>query len=116
LSKKFFGKNAMMKTISNALQSFRHALNKYYAQRGLSPLNQFGYITPNEWDIQQHTTPQVVVLSNKMKELNVKNKFSHKLGPGGYKAAMPKWAKKVQELRDAGIPDPLEGCTVCTRN
>jgi hypothetical protein len=51
-----------------------------------------------------------------MKELNVKNKFSHKLGPGGYKAAMPKWAKKVQELRDAGIPDPLEGCTMCTRN
>jgi hypothetical protein len=51
-----------------------------------------------------------------MKELNVKNKFRHKLGPGGYKAAMPKWAKKDQELHDAGIPDPLEGCTVRTRN
>jgi hypothetical protein len=51
-----------------------------------------------------------------MKELNVKNKFRHKLGPGGYKAAMPKWAKKDQELHDAGIPDPLEGCTVRTKN
>jgi hypothetical protein len=29
-----------------------------------------------------------------MKELNAKNKFRHKLGLGGYKAAMPKWAKK----------------------
>jgi hypothetical protein len=29
-----------------------------------------------------------------MKELNVKNKFMHKLGPRGYKVAMPKWAKK----------------------
>jgi hypothetical protein len=108
----------MMKTISNALWRFRHAFNKYYVQRGLSPLNRFGYITPNEWDtfILQHTTPQAVALSNKMKELNAKNKFSHKLGLGGYKATMPKLAKKEQELRDAGIPDPFEGCTVCTRN
>jgi hypothetical protein len=46
----------------------------------------------------------------------MKNKFRHKLGPGEYMTAMPKWAKKEQELRDVGIPDPLEGCTVCTRN
>jgi hypothetical protein len=32
-------KNAMMKTISNTLRRFRHAHNKYYMQRGLSPLN-----------------------------------------------------------------------------
>jgi hypothetical protein len=51
-----------------------------------------------------------------MKELNVKNKFRHKLGPGGYKDAMSKWTKKEQELHEAGIPDPLEGCTVRTRN
>jgi hypothetical protein len=38
-----------------------------------------------------------------MKELNAKNKFWHKLGHGGYKAVMPKWAKKEQELRDARI-------------
>jgi hypothetical protein len=29
---------------------------------------------------------------------------------------MPKWAKKEQEIHDAEIPDPLEDCTVCTRN
>jgi hypothetical protein len=112
------GKNSTMKTISNALRRFRHALNKYYLQRGMSLLNWFRYITPNEWDtfVQQHTTPQAVALSNKMKELNAKNKFRHKLGPRGYKAAMPKWAKKEQELHDAGKPDALEGCTVRTRN
>jgi hypothetical protein len=67
-------------------------------QRGQPLLNQFGYITPNEWGtfIQQHTTPEAIALSNKMKELNTKNKFRHKLGPRGYKAAMPKWAKKEQ--------------------
>jgi hypothetical protein len=41
-------KNATMKTTSNALWRFKHALNEYYVQRGLSPLNQFGYITPNK--------------------------------------------------------------------
>jgi hypothetical protein len=51
-----------------------------------------------------------------MKELNMKNKFRHKLGSGGYKAAMPKWTNKEQELHEAGIPDPHEGCTVHTKN
>jgi hypothetical protein len=51
-----------------------------------------------------------------MKELIQKNKFKHRLGPGGYKAAIPLWIKKEQELREAGIPDTLEGCTLCMRN
>jgi hypothetical protein len=59
------GKNTMMKTISNALWRFKHALNKYYLQRGLSPLNRFGYITPNEWDtvVQKYTTPEAIGLN-----------------------------------------------------
>jgi hypothetical protein len=51
-----------------------------------------------------------------MKELNKMNKFSHKLGPGGYKAALPIWTKKEQELREARIPDPLKGCMLHTKN
>jgi hypothetical protein len=107
-----------MKTISNALQRFRHALNKYYVQRDLSPLNRFGYIMPNKWDtvIQQHTTPGAIALSNKMKELNANNKFRHKLGPEGYKDAMPKWTQKEHKLHEAVIPHPLEGCMVRTKN
>jgi hypothetical protein len=42
------GKNATMKTISKALWRFNHILNKYYVQRGQSPLNLFVYITPNK--------------------------------------------------------------------
>jgi hypothetical protein len=82
--------------IGNALQRFRHGLNKFYVQTGRSPLNQFEFIMPNEWNIfqQQHTSPEAKALSNKIKELNKKNKFTHRLGPSGYKAAMPKWTKK----------------------
>jgi hypothetical protein len=54
--------------------------------------------------------------SNRMKELIWKNKFKHRLGPGGYKATIPLWTKKEQELCKAGILDPLEGCTLRTRN
>jgi hypothetical protein len=116
--KEQIGKNATTKTISIALRRFTHALNKYYVQRGLPPLNRFGYIMPNKWDtfVLQHTTLEAIALSNKMKELNVKNKFRHKLGPRGYKAAKPKWTKKEQELHGARIPDPLEGCTVRNKN
>jgi hypothetical protein len=54
--------------------------------------------------------------SNRMKELIQKNKFKHRLGPGGYKVAISLWTKKEQELREARIPDPLEGCMLRMRN
>jgi hypothetical protein len=53
---------------------------------------------------------------NRIKELIQKNKFKHRLGPGEYKVAIPLWTKKEQELHEVGIPYPLEGCTLRTRN
>jgi hypothetical protein len=112
-----FGKNA---TIKKYLMHFRGSdmLLTSTVLRGLSLLNQFEYIMPNEWDtfVQQHTTLEAIALSNKMNELNPKNKFKHKIRPRGYMAAMPKWTKKEQELCEAGIPDPPKGCTVRIKN
>ena len=107
-----FGKRGTILTIGRALRRFRHALNMFYVQPGVSPLNRFGFITPNEWNTfqQLYTTPEAIALSNRMKELIRNNKFKHKLGPGGYKAAISLWTKKEQELLEAGISDPLEGC------
>jgi hypothetical protein len=112
------GKRATILTIGRALRRFRHELNKFYVQPGVSPFNQFGFITPNEWNTfqQLHTTPEAMTCSNRMKELIQKNKFKHRLGHGGYKAAIPIWTKKEQEHREAGIPDPLEDCTLRMRN
>jgi hypothetical protein len=47
------GKRATILTIGRALQRFKHALNMFYVQPGVSPLNQFGFITPNEWNTLQ---------------------------------------------------------------
>jgi hypothetical protein len=112
------GKRATIITIGRALWRFKHALNKFYVQPGVSPLNRFGFITPNEWNsLQQlHTTPEIIALSSRMKELIQKNKFKHILEPSGYKATIPLWTKNEQKLCEAGIPDPLEGCMLRTRN
>jgi hypothetical protein len=112
------GKRAIILTIGWALRRFKHALNKFYVQPVVSPFNQFGFITPNEWNIfqQLHTTPETMAHSNRMKELIQKNKFKHRLGPGGYKDAISLWTKKEQALCEAGIPNTLEGCTLRMRN
>jgi hypothetical protein len=112
------GKRATILSIGRALQRFKHALNKFYVQPGVSPFNHFGFVTPNEWNTfkELHTTSKAMAHSNRMKELIQKNKFKHRLGPGGYKATIPLWTKKEQELRLARIPDPLEGYTLHTRN
>jgi hypothetical protein len=112
------GKRATILNIGRALRRFRHALNKFYVQPSVSPFNQFGFITPNEWNTfkELHTTTESMVRSNRMKELIRKNKFKHRLGPGEYKAAIPLWIKKEQELCEVGTLDPLEGCMLRTRN
>jgi hypothetical protein len=90
------GKRATILTIGRALQRFGHALNKFYVQLGVSPFNRLGFVTPNEWKIfqQLHTTPEAMARSNRMKELTRKNKFKHRLGPGGYKAVILLRTKK----------------------
>jgi hypothetical protein len=112
------GKRATILTIGRTLRRFRHPLNKFYVQPGVSPFNRFRFITPNEWKTfqQLHTTPEAVARNNRMKELIWKNKFRHILGPGGYKVVIPLWKKKEQVLHEAGIPDPLEGYMLRMRN
>ncbi|KAI4971038.1 hypothetical protein ZWY2020_001952 [Hordeum vulgare] len=47
-------------------------------------------------------------LSEKNKINADRKKYHHKLGPGGYETAIPKWDKKEQDLIDKGIvPEPL---------
>jgi hypothetical protein len=104
------GKRATILTIGRALRRFRHVLNKFYVQPGVSPFNRFGFITPTEWNTfkELHTTPEAMACNNRMKELTPKIKFKHRVGPGGYKTAIPLWTKKEQELCEARIWIPLK--------
>jgi hypothetical protein len=83
---------ATILTIGRALRRFKHALNKFYVQPDVSLFNRFGFITPNEWNTfkELHTTLEAMACSNRMKELIWKNKFKHRLGPGGYNPTLDK--------------------------
>jgi hypothetical protein len=103
-------KRATILTIGRALRRFRHALNKFYVQPGVSLFNQFGFITPNEWNTfqQLYTTPEAMARINRMKELIQKNKFKHRLGLGGYKAAIPLWTRRNMSFMRLGYRIPMK--------
>jgi hypothetical protein len=65
------GKRDTILTTGRALRRFKHALNKLYVRLRVSPFNQFGFITPNEWNTfkELHTTPEAMACNNRMKEL-----------------------------------------------
>lgn len=51
-----------------------------------------------------------------MVELNKRNKYKPRLGPGGYKKKIPIWREKEAKLRAEGKPDPLPNTNERTRN
>jgi hypothetical protein len=57
--------------IKHRSRRFRHSLNKFYVQPGVSLFKRFGFITPNEWNNfqQLHSSLEAMVDSNRMKEL-----------------------------------------------
>jgi len=54
--------------------------------------------------------------SEKNKENAAKKKYHHKLGPGGYGSAEPKWAKAEAELRKKGVTPSTEAWPTRARN
>ena len=85
-------KIATIKTIGKCHRVFRCNLNKDYVVQGLTPFNRIGFIMPNEWTecVSQQTSEEASPRNRQFKELNKKNKYKHFIGPGGYKAKIPK--------------------------
>ena len=65
---------------------WRSELNTKYIQMGLTPFNEFGKITPSQWEelVAQKTSLEALELSARNTELAKRNKHHHHLGPGGY--------------------------------
>ena len=112
------GEKATLYTMGRALRTFRANLNKDYVKKGLTPFNDFGFITPDDWNtfVNQRTSKKALEVSQNFKTLSSKRKWHPNLGPGGYKAKVKKWRLKEQQDREAGRPDVLEGCSERTRN
>ena len=105
-----------MKTIGKALRTFRTKLNTQYLQKEESPLNDYEFITSNEWDKfkLQHSSEIAKQKSLMFKELNKRNKFPHTLGPGGYKVKEDE-LRKEEEDRAAGLPELFSGADQHTK-
>ena len=73
--------------------------NKKYIQKGLTPFNEFGNITPSQWEelVAQKTSPEALELSARNTELAKRNKHHHHLGPGGYYAKEEQFRRMDEE-------------------
>ena len=92
-------------------------LNKKYIQKGLTPFNEFGNITPSQWEelMAQKTSPEALELSVRNAELAKRNKHHHHLGLGGYYVKEEQFRKMDEEAAACGNIDVMN-LKVCSRN
>ena len=115
------GKQELVKNAFKILgESFRHwrsELNMKYIQKGLTPFNEFGKITPSQWEelVAQKTSSEALELSARNTELAKRNKHHHHLGPGGYYAKEEQFRKMDEEATAAGNID-VTNLKVSSRN
>ena len=81
-------KKDAFRMMGESFRRWRSELNTKYIQKGLTPFNEFGKITPSHWEelVAQKTSPEALELSARNIELAKRNKHHHHLGPGGYYA------------------------------
>ena len=74
-----------------------------YIQKGLTPFNEFGKITPSQWEelVAQKASPEALELSACNIELAKWNKHHHHLGLGGYYAKEEQFRKMDEEVAAA---------------
>ena len=78
-------------------------LNKNFIQKKLTPFNEYGNITPSQWEelVAQKTSPEALKLSARNTKLAKRNKHHHHLGPGGYYVKEEKFRKIDEEAAAA---------------
>ena len=93
--------------MGESFRRWRSELNTKYIQKGLTPFNEFGKITPSQWEelVAQKTSPEALELSARNTELAKRNKHHHHLGPDGYYAKEEQFRKMDEEAAAAGNID-----------
>ena len=91
-------KNAF-KIMGESFRRWRSELNKKYIQKGLTPFNEFGNITPSQWEelVAQKTSLEALKLSAHNTKLAKRNKHHHHLGPNGYYDKEEQFGKMDEE-------------------
>ncbi|KAK3127236.1 hypothetical protein QOZ80_7AG0570240 [Eleusine coracana subsp. coracana] len=111
-------KKATMSTLNHIFRDYKSKLNCQYVKKIQILFDKHGNISQQEWDefVEQKTSSASKELSEKMVELNKRNKYKPRLGLGGYKKKILIWREQEAKLRVEGKPDPLPNTNDHTRN
>ncbi|KAK3155200.1 hypothetical protein QOZ80_2BG0200150 [Eleusine coracana subsp. coracana] len=111
-------KKATMSTLNHIFQDYKSKLNCQYVKKNRTLFDKHGNISQQEWDefVEQKTSSASKELSEKMVELNKRDKFKARLGSGRYKKKIPIWREQEAKLHTGGKPDPLPNTNERTRN
>ncbi|KAJ1256041.1 hypothetical protein BS78_K097100 [Paspalum vaginatum] len=104
-------KDYALKQFGQAYRRWRSDLNTKYVKQNLTPLNEYGRIMLVQWDefVRQKMSEKGLELS-KLNSVSTKlNVHKPDLGPGGYRAKVPRWNREIEEIIAKGQPDPYEG-------
>jgi hypothetical protein len=102
-------KNAIFINMERLFRNWKSELNTNYVKKGLVPKH-MGKITEVQLKefVQQKTDPKALAISNEYAEMSKKNIYAHHMGSKGYVAKIPEWEKKIEEVVNAGNPNPIE--------
>jgi hypothetical protein len=102
-------KNAIFINMERLFHNWKSELNTNYGKKGLVPKH-MGKITEVQLKefVQQKTDPKALAISNEYAEMSKKNIYAHHIGSKGYVAKIPEWKKKIEEVVNAGNPNPIE--------
>ena len=98
--------------MGETFRRWRTELNKKYIQKGLTPFNEFGHITPSQWAelVAQKTSPEAMELSARNSEFAKRNVHRHRLGPAGYRGK-EKLFRRLEEQAAESEENPLNKVT-----
>src|SRR6266508_1969938 len=92
-----------MKTANKAFKDWKSYLNIDYVQKGQSPFEKYGMITPNDWAafVEKKSSEAAKLLSKQRSELAKKNVHPHTMGSSGYARKIPIWQKEIEDAINA---------------
>jgi hypothetical protein len=102
-------KSAMFINMGKLFHKWKLEMNRNYVKKGLVPKH-MGKITEAQWKefVQQKTNPEALATSKEYAEMSKKNIYPHHMGSSGYVGKILEWKQKIEEVVNAGNPNPVE--------
>src|SRR6266542_5273469 len=107
-----------MKIANKAFKDWKSDLNMDYVQKGRSPFEKYGMITPDDWNalVEKKSTEAAKLLSKQRSELANKNVHPHTMGSSGYAEKIPIWQKEIEDDINAGKEIPFANLDERSKN